>query len=99
MPTRKPDDEVGDAKAMDDGRQSAAQKAVLGGGGEGGQPEPKSAEDWAARGASGGTPGRPPVAIGGNSGGHGDRMPSGGGTESNVPASNPKTVPGERHES
>lgn len=99
MPMRKPDDEVGDAKAVDDGRQTQAQKAVLGGGGEDGRPEPKSEADWAAMGASGGTPGRPPVAIGGNSGGHGDRMPSGGGTESSEPASNPKTVPGERHDS
>lgn len=100
MPMRKPDDEVGSAKAVDDGRQTAAQKAVLGGGGEeGGRPEPKSEADWAARGASGGEPGRPPVAIGGNSAGQGDRMPAGGATGSNTTATNPKTRPGHRHES
>lgn len=100
MPTRKPDDEVGQPKAVDDGRQTAAQKAVLGGGGEdGGTPEPKSAADWRARGASGGEPGRAPVAVGGNSAGQGDRMPAGGATVSNAAATNPKTRPGHRHES
>ena len=99
-PIRKPDDEVGQANAPDDGRQSAAQKAVLGGGGEeGGRPEPKSAADWAERGASGGEPGRPPVSIGGNSQGQGDRMPAGGATTTNMPATNPKTRPGNTHES
>lgn len=100
MPTRKPDDEVGQAKAVDPGRQTSAQRAVLGGGGEeGGRPEPKSADDWAARGAAGGEPGRAPVALGGNSGGHGDRMPAGGASVSNARASNPKTEPGNPHES
>ncbi len=95
MPMKKPDDEVGEPKGIDSGRQTAAQKAVLGGGGEeGGIPEPKSAGDWAARGAAGGEPGRPPVAIGGNSQGQGDRMPTGGGE----PATNPKTRPGNEHE-
>lgn len=97
---RPKDDEVGTARDADDGRQTAAQKAVLGGGGEtGGRPEPKSAADWSERGASGGTPGRPPTALGGNSAGQGDRMPTGGASGSNAPATNPKTLPGHRHES
>lgn len=101
MTSRKPDDDkVGQARARDDGRQTLQQRAILGGGGEdGGRPEPKSEADWAARGASGGESGRPPVAVGGNSGGHGDRLPTGGATVSNAPASNPKTKPGHRHES
>ncbi len=101
MTQAKPDDDdhVGQNRARDDGRQTPEQKAVLSGGGEeGGRPEPKSEGDWAARGASGGVPGRPPVAIGGNSGGHGDRLPTGGGTVSNAPASNPKTEPGHQHD-
>jgi hypothetical protein len=98
MSTKKPDDTVGEARKLDDFKQSEAQKAVLGGGGEeGGRAEPKSPADWAARGASGGEPGRPPVALGGNSQGQGDRMPAGGGTVSNEPASNPAYVPGNRH--
>ncbi|WP_375460921.1 hypothetical protein [uncultured Enterovirga sp.] len=93
------DDAVGTPELRDDGRQTSAQKAVLGGGGEdGGRPEPKSKEDWRERGASGGEPGRPPVAIGGNSGGHGDRMPVGGPGSPDVPATNPKTRPGHQHE-
>lgn len=99
MPMKKPDDEVGEPKGIDSGRQTAAQKAVLGGGGEeGGIPEPKSTGDWAARGASGGEPGRPPVAIGGNSQGQGDRMPTGGASGRAEPATNPKTRPGNEHE-
>ena len=99
MPMRKPDDEVGEGRAVDDGRQTEAQKQVLGGGGEvGGRPEPKSAADWQTRGASGGEPGRPPVAVGGNSQGQGDRMPAGGATGANSPATNPKTQPGNEHE-
>lgn len=97
--SKKPDDTVGESRKLDDFKQSAAQKAVLGGGGEeGGIPEPKSPGDWAARGASGGEPGRPPVAIGGNSQGQGDRMPTGGATVSNEPSSNPAYVPGNKHE-
>ena len=97
--SKKPDDDVGEGRGIDPGRQTDAQKAVLGGGGEeGGRPEPKSPEDWAARGASGGEPGRPPVAIGGNSQGQGDRMPTGGATVSNEPSSNPAYVPGNKHE-
>lgn len=92
--TKRPDDdEVGQPRATDDGRQSAAQAAVLGGGGEvGGAPEPK--EGWGTV----GEPGRAPVAIGGNSQGQGDRMPAGGASVSNEAASNPKTKPGHRHE-
>lgn len=98
--TKKPDDEVGRGRKLDSGRQTPEQRAVLGGGGEdGGMPEPKSPEDWAARGAEGGEPGRPPVALGGNSAGQGDRMPAGGGTVANAPASNPKIRPGQGHES
>lgn len=98
--TKKPDDKVGTGRKLDDFKQNPAQKAVLGGGGEeGGRPEPKSAEDWAARGAEGGTPGRPPVALGGNSQGQGDRMPTGGATVSNEPASNPAYIPGNKHKS
>lgn len=96
---RPKDDDVGKADHRDEGRQTAGQRAVLGDGGEGGLPEPKSAADWASRGASGGEPGRPPVALGGNSQGQGDRMPTGGATVANAPASNPKTRPGHRHES
>lgn len=101
MPNRNPDDsQVGTDRARDNGRQTAQQRAILGGGGEeGGRPEPKSPADWAERGAAGGEPGRPPVAIGGNSAGHGDRMPADGATVSNAPAINPKTRPGEPHES
>lgn len=95
---RKADDRVGRAETEDPGRQTDQQRAVLGGGGEeGGRPEPKSAADWSDRGAEGGTPGRPPIAIGGNSAGQGDRMPAGGGTESGTPATNPATLPGNRH--
>lgn len=98
--SKKPDDKVGDGRKLDDFKQSDAQKAALGGGGEdgAGREEPKSAGDWAVRGAAGGEPGRPPMAIGGNSQGQGDRMPAGGGTVSNAPASNPKTKAGETHE-
>lgn len=96
MPTKKPDDDVGQPRVVDSGRQTQAQKAVLGSGGEdGGRAEPRSADDWATRGASGGEPGRAPVAIGGNSQGQGDRMPAGPDSEA---ATNPKTRPGERHE-
>ena len=99
MPMKKPDDQVGRADASEPGRQTAEQQAVLGGGGEiGGRPEPKSDADWADRGASGGEAGRPPVAIGGNSAGQGDRMPTGAATTSNAPASNPKTRPGHGHD-
>lgn len=96
--SKKPDDKVGQG---DDSQgagavQTPEQKAILGGGGEtGGRVEPKSAEDWAARGASGGEPGRPPVAVGGNSQGQGDRMPAG---PSGEPATNQKTQPGNPHE-
>lgn len=97
--TKKPDDKVGEGRKLDDFKQNPAQAAVLGGGGEdGGRPEPKSAEDWADRGAFGGEPGRPLVALGGNSQGQGDRMPAGGGTVSDKPSSNPKYQPGARHE-
>lgn len=98
--SKKPDDKVGEGRKLDDFKQNPAQAAILGGGGEdgGGREEPKSAADWAARGASGGEPGRPPVAIGGNSQGQGDRMPAGGATVSNEPSSNAKTQPGEKHE-
>lgn len=96
MPTKKPDDDVGQAGVVDSGRQTQAQKAILGSGGEdGGCAEPKSTDEWAARGAAGGEPGRAPVAIGGNSQGQGDRMPAAPGGE---PATNPKTRPGERHD-
>lgn len=97
--SKKPDNEVGQGRKLDDFKQDPQQKAVLGGGGEeSGRLEPKSAEDWAERGTAGGEPGRPPVALGRNSQGQGDRMPAGGATISNEPASNPKTRPGERHE-
>ena len=98
MPMKKPDDEVGQPRVMDHARQTAAQAVILGTGEEAGQPEPKTEADWAARGAAGGEPGRPPVALGGNSAGQGDRMAAGGATSSNEPASNPKTRPGHGHE-
>ena len=91
MPMKKDDDSVGRPRAVDDGRQTAAQKAVLGGGGEDGGIE-ESKAGWGTT----GEPGRPPVAIGGNSAGQGDRMPAGGAGE---PATNPKTRPGNEHES
>ena len=98
--TKKPDDKVGEGRVFDNGRQTPEQAAILDHQGEeGGLPEPKSPADWAARGASGGEPGRPPVSIGGNSQGQGDRMPAGGGTVTNSPATNPKTQPGNKHES
>lgn len=93
-PTKRPDDDqVGQPRATDDGRQTAAQKAVLGGGEDGGATEPK--DGWGKT----GEPGRAPVAVGGNSQGQGDRMPAGGASVSNEPSSNPKTQPGHRHES
>jgi hypothetical protein len=92
--TKKPDDKVGEGRKLDDFKQRPEQKAVLGGGGEeSGRPEPK--DSWSKT----GEPGRPPTAIGGNSQGQGDRMPAGGGTVANAPASNPKTQPGHEHES
>ena len=96
--TKGPDDDVvGQKRATDDGRQTAQQRAILGGGGEeGGATESK--EGWGKPGAGGGEPGRAPVAIGGNSQGQGDRMPSGGGTVADGPATNPKTQPGNRHD-
>ncbi len=87
MVMKKPDDRVGTAHDSGAWKQTPEQEAARGTGGEDGRPEPKSAADWAERGAAGGEPGRPPVAIGGNSQGQGDRMPSGGGTVSNAPAS------------
>jgi hypothetical protein len=97
---RPRDSEVGSAQKRDDGRQTAAQKAILGGGGEeGGKPEPKTGSDWAERGGGGGEPGRAPVALGGSSAGQGDRMPAGNAAGPNAPASNPKTKPGHQHES
>lgn len=99
--TKKPDDKVGEGRKLDSFRQTPEQDAARAHGGEdvpGALPEPKSPEDWAARGASGGTPGRPPVALGGNSQGQGDRMPAGGATESNSRATNPATEPGHRHD-
>jgi hypothetical protein len=91
--TKKPDDKVGQGRKLDDFKQNPAQAAVLGGGGEeGGRPEPK--DGWGESPEAG----RPPVALGGNSQGQGDRMPAGGATVSNEPASNPKYQPGAKHE-
>lgn len=76
MSDAKSDDDVGEARARDEGRQTEAQRAVLGGGGEtGGRPEPKGSDDWARRGAAGGEPGRSPPTRGGASQGHGDGKP------------------------
>jgi hypothetical protein len=92
--TKKPDDKVGEGRKLDDFKQNPEQKAVLGGGGEtGGREEPKAS--WGKSGEAG----RPPVSLGGNSQGQGDRMPAGGGTVSNEPSSNPKYQPGTKHES
>jgi len=97
--TKKPDSKVGEGRKLDEWRQTPEQDAARAHEGEEtGLPEPKSPEDWAARGASGGEPGRPPVALGGNSQGQADRMPAGGATVSNAPASNPKTQPGHKHD-
>ena len=91
--TKKPDDKVGEGRKLDDFKQNPEQKAVLGGGGEdGGRAEPK--DGW----GTGAEAGRPPVSLGGNSQGQGDRMPAGGGTVSNEPSSNPKYQPGAKHE-
>ena len=77
MSEQKSDDEVGERHAQDDSRQTGAQRAVLGSGGEaGGLPEPKSPDEWARRGASGGEPGRSPPTRGGASQGHGDGKPA-----------------------
>lgn len=47
------DDDVGKPLLKDDGRQSEAQRRLLGDGGhENGQPEPKTREDWNRRGAA-----------------------------------------------
>ena len=89
--SRKPDDEVGTGRKLDVFEQTAAQAAVLGGGGEaGGLPEPKSPADWRERGAAGGSPGRAPVAIGENSQGQGDKAPAGGASVANARAPDPK---------
>lgn len=95
--TKGPDDDVvGQKRARDDGRQTAEQKAVLGGGGEtGGVEEDRSG--WGRAGPGGGEPGRAPVSLGGSSQGQSDRMPAGG-TVADERATNPKTRPGERHE-
>lgn len=53
---------------------------LLGANGEPGQPEPKSPEDWAKRGATGGEAGRSPPTPGGSSQGTGDRAKSDGDT-------------------
>ena len=91
--TKKPDSKVGQGRKLDDFKQNPAQKAVLGSGGEtGGREEPKG--EWGKTGGAG----RPPVSLGGNSQGQGDRMPAGGGTVSNEPSSNPKYQPGAKHE-
>lgn len=92
--SKKPDDKVGEGHQLGSFEQTPAQKAALGGGGEegGGRTEPK--EGWGGPHA-----GRPPVAVGGNSQGQGDRMPTGGATEANSVATNPKTKPDETHDS
>ena len=91
--TKRRDDVVGQARKLDDFQQKPEQAAVLGkSGGESGQSEPKG--EWGKT----GDVGRPPVAIGGNSQGQGDRMPAGGGSVSNAPATNSKTLPGDTHE-
>lgn len=91
--SKKPDDAVGGGRQLDTFEQTPAQKAVLGGGGEEGGGVTESKEGWGGPGA-----GRAPVAVGGNSQGQGDRMPSGGTVNPDEPATNPKTRPGERHE-
>jgi hypothetical protein len=99
--TKKPDDKVGEGRKFDNFEQTPEQAAIVNHQGEDtsiAKPEPKSPEDWAARGASGGEPGRSPVALGGNSQGQGDRMPTGGASVSNEPSSNPAYVPGNKHE-
>jgi len=95
MPKR-PDNEVGEAggPATGGGKQTAQQAALTSQSGEGRSDTERKA-DWAG---TSGEPGQPPVALGGNSQGQGDRMPTGGGTVSNAPASNPATQPGNRHE-
>ncbi len=88
--SKKPDDSVGEARKLDDFSQTPAQKAALGGGGEEGGGRTESKEGWGGPGA-----GRGPATHGGNSQGHGDRMPSDG---EHGAATNPKTKPGERHD-
>ncbi|TDR93068.1 hypothetical protein EV668_0318 [Enterovirga rhinocerotis] len=70
------DDDVGKPILKDDGRQSEAQRQVLGEAGhETGQPEPKTPEDWENRGATAPTEARQSVP-GGSSQGTGDRRQS-----------------------
>jgi hypothetical protein len=94
MPKR-PDNEVGEpgGPAVGGGRQTPQQAALTSQDGEG-RSDAERKKDWAG---TSGEPGRPPVALGGNSQGQGDRVPAGGATVSNAPASNPATQPGTRH--
>lgn len=57
---------------------SEKERHLAGANQEGGLPEPKSAEDWAKRGAEGGEPGRSPPVRGGSSQGTGDQKDIGG---------------------
>jgi hypothetical protein len=91
--TKKPDDKVGQGRKLDDFKQNPEQKAVLGGGGEeGGRPEPK--DGWGGSSEAGDRPSRSAATARAK----GDRMPAGGATVSNEPASNPKYQPGAKHE-
>ncbi|MEH3144620.1 MAG: hypothetical protein PGN34_04575 [Methylobacterium frigidaeris] len=69
--TRKPDDVVGSpgGPAAGDGHQTAEQAAITRQG-TGGRDDADRNPEWAQ---SGGEKGRPPVAVGGSSGGHSDQ--------------------------
>ncbi len=94
---KKPDNVVGDVQksAVDSGRQTPEQAAIVAPG-EGGLSDEERARLWAED--ADGSPGRPPVALGGSSQGQADRMPTGGASKVNEPASNPAVTPGNRHE-
>ncbi|WP_298952174.1 hypothetical protein [uncultured Methylobacterium sp.] len=70
--TRKPDDIVGTrgGPAAGDGHQTAQQAAITRQG-EGGRDDAERNPEWAQ---SGGEEGRPPVSVGGSSGGQSDQV-------------------------
>ncbi|KMO28020.1 hypothetical protein VP06_28905 [Methylobacterium aquaticum] len=69
--TRKPDDVVGSRgePAVGGGHQTPEQAAITRQEG-GGRDEAELKREW----SSAGTPGRPPVSVGGSSGGHSDQV-------------------------
>ncbi|TGD99013.1 hypothetical protein [Methylobacterium nonmethylotrophicum] len=76
--TRKPDDVVGSRgePAAGGGHQTPEQAAITRQG-SGGRDEAERTREW----SSAGTPGRPPVSVGGSSGGHSDQVAAQGPAE------------------